>query len=106
MASTIIRPVRTSSLRSLRPHLFPNPRDSPVQTSAATENALSGDRSIPEFGPFGQSIDNKMEAEELDIPILLIQDIPKMKYHEKPLHFMSEPGISQEQYEHMILSGT
>lgn len=47
----------------------------------------------------------RIENEDLDVPLVLIQEIPKMKYHEKPLHFMSEPGITQEQYEHMILSG-
>lgn len=34
-----------------------------------------------------------------------MEQIPKLKYHASPLHFMSEPGITQAQYEHMILSG-
>ena len=45
------------------------------------------------------------EVKEKDVPVVLIEEIPKMKYHASPLHFMSEPGVTQEQYEHMILSG-
>lgn len=44
-------------------------------------------------------------VEEWEVPLVLIHEIPKMKYHASPLQFMSEPGISQAQYEQMVLSG-
>ena len=44
-------------------------------------------------------------VEEWDVPVILMHELPKMRYHSWPLQFMSEPGIPQEQYEHMILSG-
>lgn len=45
------------------------------------------------------------EVEEWEVPLVLMQEIPKMRYHESPLQFMSEPGITQAQYEQMLLSG-
>lgn len=51
------------------------------------------------------AMDPRMMGGDQDIPIVLMQEIPKLKYHDKPLRFMSEPGITQAQYEHMILSG-
>ena len=49
--------------------------------------------------------DTVEEAEEWEVPIVLMQEIPKIKYHASPLQFMSEPGVTQAQYEHMLLSG-
>lgn len=72
---------------------------------ATSEDAQSGRTGVDQSTQASDLIETKMEVEELEVPVLLIRDIPKMKYHEKPLHFMSEPGISQEDYEHMIFSG-
>jgi len=105
MESSLSRSATTSSLRSLQPYVFARRQHSPVEVAATCGNAHFEDRRVHERTQSISLIETKMEVEEFDVPILLIRDIPKMKYHEKPLHFMSEPGISQEDYEHMILSG-
>lgn len=43
------------------------------------------------------------EGEE--VPIVLMQDVPDMKYHGEFLHFVSESGISQEEYEEAVWDG-
>ncbi len=72
---------------------------------ATSEDAQSENTGADQSIQYSDLIATRTEGEELEVPVLLIRDIPKMKYHEKPLHFMSEPGISQEDYEHMIFSG-
>lgn len=99
------RPATTMSLISLQPYMFPSHQHSPVEVAATSGDAQSEDTRVHECTQSSNLIETKMEVEELDIPIVLIRDIPKMKYHENPLRFMSEPGISQEEYEHMVLSG-
>lgn len=105
MESSLSRSATTSSLRSLQPYVFARPQHSPVEVAATCGDAHFEDTRVHERTHSISLIETKMEVEEFDVPILLIRDIPKMKYHEKPLHFMSEPGISQVDYEHMILSG-
>lgn len=39
----------------------------------------------------------------MEVNCVLIRDIPKLKYHDEPLRFVSEPGISQKKYERRIL---
>lgn len=73
-----------------------------MATSGDTQSENTGVDQSTQASDFKET---RMEVEELEVPVLLIRDVPKMKYHEKPLHFMSEPGISQEDYEHMIFSG-
>ena len=94
-----------NSLHSLRPH-FSSSRQEP---SAEIQVAMDGMRIADQGHHKRMSSDNMtdtlMEDEDVDVPIVLIHDIPKITYHEKPLHFMSEPGISQKQYKHMVLSG-
>jgi len=85
--------------------MFACHQHSPTEVAATSGDAQFEDTRVHDCTQLSNLIETKMEVEELDVPILLIRDIPKMKYHEKPLHFMSEPGISQEDYEHMILSG-
>ena len=72
----------------------------------ATPNAADLKKQLNTLTPSDSMTDARsVTEEEEDVPMVLIQEIPKLKYHEEPLHFMSEPGITQEQYEHMILSG-
>lgn len=96
------RSATTRSLRSIPTYVCATP---PIEIAAASGDAQFEDTRDHECTRSSDVIETKMEVEELEVPVLLIQDIPKMKYHEKPLHFMSEPGISQEDYEHMIFSG-
>ena len=94
-----------SSFGSLQPCLSSNLQTIPVEVGPASDVVDDGElkRRTPTLSD--SMLGPRDEVEDIDIPMVLIQDIPKMKYHERPLHFMSEPGITQEQYEHMILSG-
>ena len=47
-----------------------------------------------------------LEQQHMDVDFVLIRDIPKLKYHSEPLRFVSEPGISQKEYERRVLSTT
>ena len=49
------------------------------------------------------SAEKVASAESMEVDVVLIRDIPKLKYHEKPLRFISQPGISQEAYERNVL---
>ena len=95
----------SSTFGSLQPYLSSNLQAIPVVVGHASDvvDDEGQERRTPTLSD--SMLGPRDEAEDIDIPIVLIQDIPKMKYHEKPLRFMSEPGITQEQYEHMILSG-
>ena len=42
-------------------------------------------------------------TEEEEFPIALIPTVPRMKYHDAPLHFMSQAGISQQDYEQKVM---
>lgn len=46
------------------------------------------------------------QRQSMEVDFVLIRDIPKLKYHEKPLRFVSEPGIAQKEYERRVLSLT
>ena len=39
----------------------------------------------------------------MEVGFVLIREIPKIKYHEAPLRFISQPGISQKDYERRVL---
>ena len=39
-----------------------------------------------------------------DYPIIFVQDVPPMRYHGAPLHFMSESGMSQQEYKHAAIT--
>lgn len=39
-----------------------------------------------------------------DYPIIFVQDVPPMRYHGPPLHFMSESGMSQQEYKHAAIT--
>ena len=41
---------------------------------------------------------------EEDLRIALIPTVPLMKYHDGPLHFMSQSGLSQYEYEQKLLA--
>ena len=41
-------------------------------------------------------------TEEQECPIVLIRDVPARKTHESPVAFVSEPGVSQQEYEEMV----
>ena len=45
-----------------------------------------------------------VQIEGSDFPIVFIQEVPKIKYHGAPLHFMSESGMSQEEYQQAAVS--
>ena len=47
-----------------------------------------------------------LEQQYMDVNFVLIRDIPKLKYHSEPLRFVSEPGISQKEYERRVLATT
>ena len=42
------------------------------------------------------------EAEEF--PFVLMPTVPAMKYHDEPLHFMSQPGLTQKEYEQTLFA--
>ena len=41
---------------------------------------------------------------DMEVDFVLVRDIPKIKYHERPLRFLSEPGITQKEYQRRLLS--
>ncbi|KAL8807258.1 MAG: hypothetical protein Q9200_004734 [Gallowayella weberi] len=43
-------------------------------------------------------------AEEEEHPIALIPTVPRLKFHEAPLYFMSESGMTQQEYQHKLLT--
>lgn len=43
-------------------------------------------------------------AEEEECPIVLMQDVPLPKYHSDPVRFVSESGVSQQEYEKIVWS--
>lgn len=43
-------------------------------------------------------------TEEEELPIALVPTVPLLKYHDAPLHFMSQSGLSQQEYEQKILT--
>ena len=45
-----------------------------------------------------------LAVEGEDLRIALIPTVPLMKYHDAPLHFMSQPGLSQYDYEQKLLT--
>ena len=47
-----------------------------------------------------------LEQQHMDVNFVLIRDIPKLKYHSEPLRFVSEPGITQKEYERRVLAST
>ncbi|KAL8669816.1 MAG: hypothetical protein Q9168_005607 [Polycauliona sp. 1 TL-2023] len=42
--------------------------------------------------------------EEQVVPIAYIPDLPRLKFHEAPLYFMSESGLTQQEYQHRVLT--
>ena len=40
--------------------------------------------------------------EEEELPIALMPNIPRLKFHDAPYFFMSEPGITQQEYQKRI----
>lgn len=42
--------------------------------------------------------------EEEEVPIVLIPNIPIIKFHNKPFYFMSEPGITQQEYQQRVIA--
>ena len=45
-----------------------------------------------------------VQIEGNDFPIIFIEEVPKIKYHEAPFHFMSESGMSQGEYQQAAVS--
>lgn len=43
-------------------------------------------------------------AEAQECPVVLILDVPVRKSHENPVPFVSEAGVSQQEYEEMVWS--
>ncbi|KAL8649245.1 MAG: hypothetical protein Q9226_005659 [Calogaya cf. arnoldii] len=41
--------------------------------------------------------------EEEELPIALIPTVPRLKFHEAPLYFMSESGLTQQEYQAQVL---
>ncbi|KAL8751329.1 MAG: hypothetical protein Q9199_006500 [Rusavskia elegans] len=41
--------------------------------------------------------------EEEELPIALIPSVPRLKFHEAPLYFMSESGLTQQEYQNQVL---
>lgn len=42
------------------------------------------------------------EEEEEELPIALMPTIPRLKFHDAPYYFMSEPGITQQEYQKRV----
>ncbi|KAL8743681.1 MAG: hypothetical protein Q9190_003985 [Brigantiaea leucoxantha] len=45
-----------------------------------------------------------ISEDEEEVPLILMPSFPTLKFHPKPLHFMSKPGISRMEYEQKIFS--
>lgn len=43
------------------------------------------------------------EDAKMEVGFVLIREVPKIKFHEAPLRFISQPGISQKEYERRVL---
>ncbi|KAL8933562.1 MAG: hypothetical protein Q9216_006307 [Gyalolechia sp. 2 TL-2023] len=41
-------------------------------------------------------------CEEEELPIVLMPNIPRLKFHDDPFYFMSEPGITQQEYQKRV----
>jgi hypothetical protein len=41
-------------------------------------------------------------AEHEECPVVLMQSVPLLKYHEAPVRFVSESGVTQKEYEEMV----
>lgn len=41
--------------------------------------------------------------EEEELPIALIPSVPRLKFHEAPLYFMSESSLTQQEYQNQVL---
>ncbi|KAL8825824.1 MAG: hypothetical protein Q9170_007646 [Blastenia crenularia] len=41
-------------------------------------------------------------CEEEELPIALMPTIPRLKFHDAPFYFMSEPGITQQEYQKRV----
>ncbi|KAL8946456.1 MAG: hypothetical protein Q9222_007148, partial [Ikaeria aurantiellina] len=42
-------------------------------------------------------------CEEEELPIALMPTLPRLKFHEAPFYFMSEPGMTQQEYQKKVL---
>ena len=43
--------------------------------------------------------------EYADIPLIYVEDVPQLKYHTEPLHFISHAAIDQKEYQRRIMAG-
>ncbi|KAI4260217.1 MAG: hypothetical protein L6R35_007439, partial [Caloplaca aegaea] len=41
--------------------------------------------------------------EEEEVPIALMPIVPPLKFHGAPYYFMSEPGITQQEYQRRVI---
>lgn len=41
-------------------------------------------------------------VEEEELPIALVPTVPRLKFHEAPLYFMSESGLTQQEYQNQV----
>lgn len=41
-------------------------------------------------------------CEEEELPFVLMPNIPRLKFHDDPFYFMSEPGITQQEYQKRV----
>lgn len=48
--------------------------------------------------------DNSSDEEGEEVPIVLMPNIPLLKFHDAPNYFMSEPGITQQEYQKRIIA--
>lgn len=39
------------------------------------------------------------------VPLVLMPNLPPMKFHEAPYWFMSEPGITQQEFQKRVVAG-
>lgn len=41
--------------------------------------------------------------EEEELPFALMPSVPRLKFHEAPMYFMSESGLTQQEYQNQVL---
>lgn len=49
-----------------------------------------------------EPIDEDNES-SMEVPLMMVPPLPLLKYHDGPLHFLSQPQATQDEYERRII---
>lgn len=49
-----------------------------------------------------ESIDEDNES-SMEVPLVMVPPLPLLKYHDGPLHFLSQPQATQDEYEGRVM---